>query len=363
LNSVDSANHNLPKKILLQLDGDAWCSSFDAVVAVDAGADVLLPFAGVHPDNVAALVHGAMFTRSPRKLHRTAIFVGGSDVALAEQTYQQVLKTFFGPVQVSVAMDANGCNTTSVAALQCARQGLRSRDCWPESDDDATGHSATGHSATGHSATGHLATGHSAIDSPLPTAVVLGGTGPVGQRVSRLLINAGFRVVIHSRSLSKAQHVVANLSPDKVGSPATVGQAEPVGQAVAGGQAMAPRLVASADEGPRWRESLMSASLIVNAGAAGVEMLDDPTVRALAESPGVIVDLNAVPPAGIHGVSPQDLGRAVGQRLVYGALGVGGFKMQLHRRMIAACFESNQHRFNLLEVADLARGLDTDAGA
>ena len=57
------------KKILLQLDVDPQPCSFDAVVAVDAGADVLLQHGNVSPKNVVPLIHGALERRSePRSL-------------------------------------------------------------------------------------------------------------------------------------------------------------------------------------------------------------------------------------------------------------------------------------------------------
>ena len=51
------------KRLLLQLDADRHPSSFDRIVALDAGADEVLSYGGVTPDDVAPLVHGAIFTR------------------------------------------------------------------------------------------------------------------------------------------------------------------------------------------------------------------------------------------------------------------------------------------------------------
>ena len=73
------------KRILIQLDTDPLPSSFDRVVAVDAGVDELFSYGGVTPDNLTPLVHGAMFTRGPDQLANTAIFIGGSDVDADER--------------------------------------------------------------------------------------------------------------------------------------------------------------------------------------------------------------------------------------------------------------------------------------
>src|SRR4051812_44870573 len=113
----------MKKSILLQLDPDPQPSVFDAVVAVDAGADVLFRHGGVAPQAVRDLVYGALFTRGRTDLNRTAIFVGGSDVRAGEAILKAVTDTFFGPFRVSVLFDANGCNTTAAAAVLAAVEG------------------------------------------------------------------------------------------------------------------------------------------------------------------------------------------------------------------------------------------------
>ena len=80
------------RKILIQLDTDPQPSVFDRVVAVDAGVDDVFSYGGVKPEQVQALVHGAIFTRGPKDLHRTAIFIGGSDVAAGEAVLAEVRK-------------------------------------------------------------------------------------------------------------------------------------------------------------------------------------------------------------------------------------------------------------------------------
>ena len=67
------------KRILIQLDTDPLPSTFDSVVAVDAGVDELLSRGGVTVENVVGLVHRAIFTRGPKDLKNTALFLGGSD--------------------------------------------------------------------------------------------------------------------------------------------------------------------------------------------------------------------------------------------------------------------------------------------
>ena len=158
------------RKILIQLDSDPQPSVFDRVVAIDAGADELFSYGGVKPEQVRDLVHGAIFTRGPKDLKHTAIFIGGSDVAAGEKLLAEVRKHMlpqFG-LRVSVLLDANGANTTAAAAVRAAARHL---------------------------------------DLKAVKALVLGGTGPVGQRVARLLAGQGAEVRVGSRQKSRAENV------------------------------------------------------------------------------------------------------------------------------------------------------------
>src|SRR3984957_17716700 len=155
------------RKILIQLDSDPQPSSFDRVVRIDAGADEIFSYAGVKPEQVQGLVHGAIFTRGPKDLKSTAIFVGGSDVAAGEKLLQEARKYMipqFG-LTVSILLDANGANTTAAAAVRAAGRHL---------------------------------------DLKGAMALVLGGTGPVGQRVARLLAREGADVRVGSRQQARA---------------------------------------------------------------------------------------------------------------------------------------------------------------
>ena len=94
--------HTAKPTILVQLDSDPQPSVFDSVVAIDAGVDHLLRHGGVRPKDVRDLVYGTIFTRGVEDLRRTAVFVGGSDVAAGEAVLEEVCRTFFGPIRVSV---------------------------------------------------------------------------------------------------------------------------------------------------------------------------------------------------------------------------------------------------------------------
>ena len=285
-------------KILLQLDADPQPSVFDAVVAIDAGAEQLLRHGGVTAESVRDLIYGGMFTRSPADLHSTAVVVGGSSVAAAEAIVERIRETFFGPLRMSVLMDAAGCNTTAAAAVLCAGRHV-----------------------------------------PLAqtTALVLGGTGPVGQRVARLLVRAGATVRVGSRQLDRAAEVCRRLDEQVPGC-----QASPH---------------ATGDEAAL-QAALQGVELVVAAGAPGVTLLDA-YVRLSCRTLRVAVDLNAVPPAGIVGIKPPDHAEDLEGVVAYGAVGVGGLKMKIHKAAIRQLFMSNDQMLDAEEVFDLGRQIES----
>lgn len=291
----------MPKRVLIQLDGDPQPSTFDAVVAVDAGADVLLRHGSVTAENVMPLVHGAMFTRGGSDLTSTAIFIGGSDVAAAEAVAARVAATFFGPVRVGVLVDPSGANTTAAAAV--------------------------------------VSVGRHVDLSQAVSALVLGGTGPVGQRVARLLAGKGVRVTVASRSRERAEAVCDRVRQRTAAASLT---------AVAAAEGFEP--------GSEFGKAVASAEVIVAAGAAGVTLLD-PAGRAAAGRARVLVDLNAVPPVGIAGVAAADKARAEGATLCYGPLGVGGLKMKIHRAAIERIFTDPEAFLDAEELLAIGESL------
>jgi len=284
------------QKILIQLDAGEHASVFDAVVAIDAGVDRLLQYPRVEPQAVRDLVHGAMFTRSPQDLVGTAIFIGGTNVAAGEELLKQVTDTFFGPLRVSVLLDANGANTTAAAAVLAVEKHL-----------------------------------------PLSgaTATVLGGTGPVGERAARLLAGQGASVRVGSRTRDRAAAVC-----ERIGGHVSAAALEPV-------QCLATSDVAAAIDGSQ---------IVVAAGAAGVELVPAELLQA-SRSLRVAVDLNAVPPAGIGGIGVTDKAAKNGEVICYGAIGVGGTKMKIHRAAIQRLFTANNLVLNAEEVFQIGREL------
>ena len=67
-----------------------------------------------------------------------------------------------------------------------------------------------------------------------------------------------------------------------------------------------------------------------------------------------MIDLNGVPPTGIEGVELMDKATNRDDILAYGALGVGGTKMKVHKAGIAALFERNNAVLNIDELYEIA---------
>ncbi|MCH8830026.1 MAG: bifunctional NADP-dependent methylenetetrahydromethanopterin dehydrogenase/methylenetetrahydrofolate dehydrogenase [Planctomycetes bacterium] len=287
------------KRILIQLDTDPHPSSFDRVVAVDAGVDELCSYGSVTPENVEPLVHGAMFTRRPADLKQTAIFVGGSNVAASDAVFQRVRDCFFGPVRVSVMADANGSNTTAAAAVLAAGKHL---------------------------------------DLSQVTALVLGGTGPVGQRAAQLLAAAGAAVRIASRSLDRARQTCDAIAALLPGSRLTACE--------------------SGTEAGLF-DACQDVTVIIAAGAVGVTFL---TQKLWAQIPSlrVAIDLNAVPPTGLEGVDAADKAVEKEGVVCYGAIGVGGTKMKIHKAALRKLFENNDLVLDTAAIYTIGRELTAE---
>ena len=283
------------KKLLLQLDSSPHPSVFDRVVAFDAGADEVMSYGGVTVDAVRDLVHGAIFTRGPKHLHSTAIFIGGSDMPQGEQLLKAVKKAFFGPLRVSVMLDSNGSNTTAVAAVAKMRQAAGSLD------------------------------GRSAL--------VTAGSGPVGLRAAGLLAKAGARVTVTSRRAGDG-----SLS-------------EKIRQRFGG----SVREVAMAD-GSGAAQALDGAEMFLNAGPAGVCLIPRAAWVGRAGLQ-VAADVNAVPPLGVEGIEVGDDGAVRDGVTTFGALGIGNLKMKIHKACIAKLFEKNDLILDAESIAELADSL------
>lgn len=281
------------KKLLYQLDTDALPAVFDNVVGYDGGADHITAYGGITPANVGPLVDGAIFTRAPKDKKHTAIFVGGSNMADGEAVFKAVRKKFFAGFRVSVMLDSNGSNTTAAAAVAWLAHGR-----------------------------------------PLQgqRAVVLAGTGPVGQRAAVMLAREGCSVALTSRSLERAQASCA---------------------AIEARFGVKVEAIEAADNAARAR-ALQGAHIALGAGAAGAALLDE---GAWADNPSLalLADANATPPLGIAGIDMMDKAAQRHGKTVFGAIGFGALKIALHRACIGRMFEQNDLVLDCDEIHAIAK--------
>lgn len=285
----------MTKKLLFQFDTDVAPSVFDTVVGYDGGADHIAGYGNVTPENVGAYVDGTIYTRGGAEKKSTAIFVGGGDMAAGEAVFDAVQKRFFGPFRVSTMLDSNGSNTTAAAGVALVVK-----------------------SAGG--------------DIKGKRAVILAGTGPVGMRSAAMLGKEGATVAITGRDLAKTQKA-ADAIEKRFG--------------------VKVEAIAAPDEASR-KAAVSGANLVFSAGAIGFELLSEDNWKS-ESSIEFMADYNAQPPMGLGGVDAMDKAKERHGKIIYGALGLGGLKLKLHRTLIGKLFESTEQSFDADEIYALAK--------
>lgn len=281
------------KRLLFQFDTDSLPSVFDTVVGYDGGADHVIPHAGLTPDNVGPLVEGAIFTRAPKAKKNTAIFIGGSDLIAGQNLLTAVKRKFFADFRVSVMLDSNGGNTTAAAAVAklVSNGPLRGKK-----------------------------------------AVILAGTGPVGQRAAVMLASEGAEVTVTSRHLARAAKACDDMKRRF-------------------GVDLMP--LEAADNEAR-AQALNGAHIVFATGASGFELIE-PQHWLNNDTLELLADANSTPPVGIGGTHMTDRGTLYEGKKVWGALGFGAFKLALHRACIAKLFDSHDQILDAEEIFALAK--------
>ena len=266
-------------KLLFQLDTDQHPSVFDTVVGYDGGADHVIGHSGVTPETVGGLVEGAIFTRGAKEKRFTALFLGGASMTAGEALLDAVRAKFYGGFRVSIMLDSNGANTTAAAGVALLAKA-----------------------------------------SPLAgkRAIVLGGTGPVGMRVAAMLALEGAEVSITGRKLDKTQAAAASIG---------------------GRFGVQIAAIEAPDDAARARAA-DGCAIIYAAGAIGHQLIAESDWKTSA-TVQLVADVNPEPPFGIGGIAANDKARDHNGKLAFGALGIGGLKLRLHRACIGKLFEQN----------------------
>jgi len=274
-------------------------SPFDVNMALDAGWISAVPYINVEPSEVRGLVQDAIFSRSPKGLLRTGIFIGGRETKQAMDMLKTAKNSMVPPFEVSVFADPSGAFTTAAGMVAAVEKELADK-----------------------------------FDTTLAgkNILALGGTGPVGQAAAVIAAQAGAHVRIIGRQLDKAERAAELCSQEFGDGKITI---------TAG---------ADADKA----EYLKTADVVFATGAAGIELL---SAELIAQAPQlkVAADVNAVPPAGIAGLDAFDNGKplaaSISGAVGIGALAIGNIKYQAQSRLLKRMLESDRALFLHFEHA------------
>lgn len=263
-------------------------SPFDVNMAADAGYQVIAPYCEVELDGITALTQDAIFSRGPKGVARTGLFIGGRNAMLAADMLERAKASMVKPFVVSVMADPSGAYTTAAAMVACTEAALQKQ----------------GHGLDGL------------------RVVVLGGLGPVGRIAGVIAAQAGALVTLSSRSGAAAA---------EEGARETAARFKVTMHGVSGADRAAVRA------------SLAEADVVLACAAAGVQVVSADDLKE-AKRLKVAADVNAVPPEGIAGVGVMDDGKALaGSSAVgIGALAIGNVKYQTQHRLLVQMRESDK---------------------
>jgi methylene-tetrahydromethanopterin dehydrogenase len=257
-------------------------SPFDVNMAADAGWQMVVPYGDVGLDAITAMTQDTIFSRGPKGVARTGIFIGGRDALLAADMLDKARASMVDPFIVSLMADPSGAYTTAAAMVACV-------------DAQLLRHHGSGLAGR--------------------RVVVLGGLGPVGRVAGVIAAQAGASVALSGRG----------------GLQVSVAAAEQTGQRFG----VALQGVSGADA-EAVCAAIADADVVLGCAAAGVQVLGVAHL-AHARRLKVAADVNAVPPEGIAGVGVMDDGVPVAHTAAVGigALAVGNVKYQTQHRLLA----------------------------
>jgi methylene-tetrahydromethanopterin dehydrogenase len=257
-------------------------SPFDVNMAVDAGWTTVIPYTQVETAEVPGLVQDAIFSRGPKGVRRTGLFIGGRDIDDAMNMLQQAQEAMVPPFEISVFADPSGAFTTAAGLVAAVERQLQ-----------------TVYSTT--------------LDGL--RVLVFGGTGPVGTAASVIAARAGARVSIVGH--------ISDAHPREVVAACKQRYDVELDPADGSSDALKEQLLEDAD-------------VVFGTAAAGIQVLSADNLKA-ARKLKVAGDLNAVPPLGIEGVDLMDDGKVIDNTdgaVGVGALAVGNIKYQVQQALL-----------------------------
>jgi methylene-tetrahydromethanopterin dehydrogenase len=282
-------------------------SPFDINMAADAGYQIVAPYCNVGLDAITGLTQDTIFSRGPKGVARTGIFIGGRDVLLAADMLERARQAMVPPFVVSLFADPSGSYTTAAALVAATEAALKQ---------------------------------HHGTDLSAKRVLLLGGTGTVGRIAGVLCAQLGATALLSShRGVVAAQAAAAE-----------TGQRFGVAlQGVSGKVTDQSRADLHA--------SLADADVVMGVAAAGLQVMSAAD-RVVAARMLVAADVNAVPPEGLAGVGVMDDAKPlVGTNAVgIGALAVGNVKYQVqHRLLLRMCQAEKAQVLSFPEAFAMAR--------
>ncbi len=280
-------------------------SPFDINMAYDAGYNAVIPYTDVSLDQITGLTQDAIFSRGPKGVRRTGIFIGGRDIALAADMLDAAKRSMVPPFEVSVFADPSGAFTTAAAMVAAVERQLRKAH-----QTDLKGRDV----------------------------LVLGGTGPVGLAAAVLAADAGAKVRVASHSNPDRARIASEMANARYG---------------------AKTVAADASKPDSFASLMDEAEIVMSAAKAGVQVLNESQLAG-AKRLLVAADVNAVPPAGIAGIGAMDDGvpikTASGKTIGIGALAIGNIKYQVERGLFETMLQADKAVYlDFREAFTLAR--------
>ncbi len=288
---------NGPRRILIQLDHNPHPRVFDRVMSLDGGADQVLAYGDVDPQDVPLLVSGALYSRPLDELERTALLITGTNDHVIEEMVRQARRAFFGAYRISLMSECKGGNAVAGAAVARLR----------------------------------------AIHALNGLSVVVVGGGPVGARVAGLLARAGadVRLSVFDAEESDERRGFVEETFDRDVETVVWKSGEPVDPLLNG------------------------AGLVVTAGPPGLVLLPAAAWREHA-SIGLVADVSGAEPAGIEGLTGEEDGDPVDGAdgvLGLGGLAISRYKVQVHREAVRRLFQPEAVVLGPSEIAAIAAEL------
>ncbi len=297
-------------------------SPFDINMAADAGYQLVVPYTEVGLASIAGLTQDTIFSRGPKGVARTGIFIGGRDALLAADMLAAAQAALVPPFVVSLMADPSGAYTTAAAMVACVEAALLGLPLEDLAGAEASAAASSDASAAPSGNAGAVRNGLAGR-----RVLVLGGTGPVGRMAGVIAARAGAQVFLSSRSSQAAADQAAAET----------------------GQRFGVRLQGtSGADSAALRQSLAVADVLLACAAAGHQVVSADDLGA-ARALRVAADVNAVPPTGIAGVAVMDngvrlagVGALAAGALGIGALAVGNVKYQTQQRLLQQMRQSDQ---------------------